>query len=128
MRGSGADGLALAAGAADYLSKNHLSFDDVTRSAGLPLVQPRMTQEKGFYAADRHEQLVRVAGQVDLVAVGDSIALGIEIGPVAAHPLARVAGFAIAAVAQHQDCFSLVIGRHKRAMVATGSGMISCRA
>jgi hypothetical protein len=52
---------------------------------------------------------------VDRLAVGDALAFFVEIGPVAAHPLARVAGFAIAAVAQHQWLLASVIGRHKRA-------------
>ena len=52
---------------------------------------------------------------VDLVAVGDALAVGVEIGPVAAHSLAGDAGLAVAAVPQHDALrFTRLIGRLKR--------------
>src|SRR6185295_5569681 len=57
---------------------------------------------------------------VDGVAVGDSL-VAVEIGPIAAHALARVAGLAVAAVPQHGVLrFTRLIDRHKRC----GSGRV----
>src|SRR6185369_17557087 len=59
---------------------------------------------------------------VDLVAIGDALSVGIEIGPVTARPLPADAGFAVAAVPQHGvSRFTRLIDAHKRAAKEGGS-------
>src|SRR5436309_96178 len=87
----------------------------------------RIGAEPGIFISWRKADRVQ---PVDLIALGDALPLGVEIGPVPAHPLARDARLRVAAMPQHAALyFPWTIAAHKRAAAegVPAEGVYKCR-